>query len=99
MDRAVTLSISSTPVLYPNPSSGETVNILTSFYTGSSNIKIQVFTAAFRLVRGMTMSTTADGPIILDLRDNRGIPLANGLYYVSVKTKNSQSLMKLFVLR
>jgi hypothetical protein len=93
------LPASTTTVIYPNPSHGGPVNILPPFFTGSSDVKIQVYTQAFRKVRETTTYLARYGVVVLEPKDAEGIPLANGLYYIVITIKNSQAILKLSVLR
>jgi hypothetical protein len=89
-----------TPVIYPNPSSGGPVNILPAFFTGTQDITVQVFTTAFRMVQEQTYHNRAYGPITITMTDMKGNPLASGLYYVVLSTpQGSRSVSKLLLLR
>lgn len=91
----------SKPVPFPNPTQGGTVQIYFVLAAASSDVRIHVFTTAFRKV------ITADlGPLpagastpTLSLTDAQGRPLANGLYYVEVSDSQGHSIGKLMVLR
>ncbi|HVZ79371.1 MAG TPA: cellulase family glycosylhydrolase [bacterium] len=87
------------PVLYPNPSNGGPVQVLPPPYTGTSDVRVQIFTTAFRKVREDAYSNLTYGPVTLELRDAWGTPLASGLYYVAVQTKSGRSVGKLLILR
>jgi hypothetical protein len=89
----------SAPVIYPNPSHGGSVNILPPFFTGSSDITIQVFTSAYRKVQEIKIANERYGTVVLETKDARGMPLSNGLYYIVVTTKNGRAILKLSILR
>jgi hypothetical protein len=87
------------PVIYPNPASSTTAAIQLPAVS-TSEVKIQMFTVAFRKVKEATISNPTLGmPISINLSDNAGYPLANGLYYVVVLTDQSRWVEKLLVLR
>lgn len=86
--------------LFPNPADGTKPVTLQLDCSFSGNLKLQIFTTAFRKVQqktyGQIMSYPVNGSctgvnIVLDLKDDWGMPLANGLYYVVVS--NSTTLM------
>jgi hypothetical protein len=89
-----------TPVLFPNPSSGGPVTLFLSLRS-PSDVRVELFTLAFRKVQDRTFNQVPVGTdLILDLRDQWGTPLANGLYYVVVTTPLGQrSVIKLVLLR
>jgi len=72
---------------------------LPPFFTGLTDIRIQVFTPAYRKVLERTWSTHPYGPVTLNLTGVSGHPLSNGLYYVVVTAGNDRILLKLLVLR
>ena len=79
---------------FPNPSNGTpiTFNIQVP---GESTVTLDVFTLAFRKIYSET--TQADGPLTLewDLRDISGVQVSNGVYYVRIHIKGSQSATKI----
>ncbi len=88
------------PVLYPNPVSGpDPVTIQLPNYPGVGKVTVQVFTTAFRTVKEFSVTQAGGSVVSLPLSDQRGSPLANGLYYVAVTTPNGRSIMKLLILR
>lgn len=89
----------STPMIYPNPSSGGPVKVLPLAYLGFSGIKVQIFTTAFREVQDKPYPSQAYGPVTVVLEDNWGNPLASGLYYVVITTSHGRSIAKLLILR
>ena len=64
---------------------GPVVNVLPPAYAGASDIRVEIFTTAFRKVWEETFSNAPPGIAIrVELKDKRGIPLADGLYYLVV---------------
>jgi hypothetical protein len=87
-------------VIYPNPAGNGPVHILLPSYAGVSNIKVTFYTLAFRKVREVDFTNVPSGTaVVLDLTDNWGKPLANGLYYVVVTTSQGRSIGRLLILR
>ncbi len=87
-------------VIYPNPVTGPTVNVLPPAYTGVSNVEVEIFTTAFRKVQEETFPNVPSGTAVrVQLTDRWGTPLANGLYYVVVIVDGHRSFGKLLVLR
>lgn len=89
------------PVIYPNPVNGPNpVHVYIPGLTAVSDVKVQVFTVAFRKVRKETFSgVLPNGSVLLSLKDNWNKPLANGLYYVLIETPQKHFIEKLIVLR
>jgi hypothetical protein len=86
--------------IFPNPAHGATVEILPAAYTGVSNVRVEVYTVAFRKVQDTTYSSVSSGmPVELNLVNKWGDPLANGIYYLVVTTKGGKSTGKLLILR
>ena len=89
------------PVIYPNPADGtQTVSVHVPGRTGESDIKVQIFTLAFRLVQQQVFEKTPLGTDVqIDLKDKNGTPLASGLYYVVVTVDGKRTVGKLLILR
>jgi hypothetical protein len=86
--------------IYPNPVTGPTVQILPPFYNGIMNVKVEVFTLAFRKVQDNSYPSIPSGTAItLSLTGRSGNWLANGIYYVVVTVNGHRSIGKLLVLR
>jgi hypothetical protein len=63
-------------------------------------VTIGVFTVAFRKVQERTYTQVTPGAsITLDLTDDHGTLLANGLYYVVIEAQGEKFTTKLLVLR
>jgi arabinan endo-1,5-alpha-L-arabinosidase len=88
-----------TVVIFPNPAPGGTVHLLPPIYAGSSNVRVEIFTAAFRKVKDETFTNIPSGQAVtLLLTDRQGSPLANGIYYLVVTTSRGRSIGKLIIL-
>ncbi len=89
-----------TPIVFPNPSSGGPVNVMPTAYTGTADVKVQIFTTAFRKVQEKPYPSLPYGPIKIYMQDDWGTPLASGLYYVVITVNSHQrSIAKLLLLR
>jgi len=87
-------------VIYPNPVTGTSVNVLPQAYSGVSNVEVEIFTTGFRKVQEETFPNVPPGvAVTLQLTDKRGTPLANGLYYLVVIVDGQRSIAKLLILR
>ncbi len=101
-----TSTVSDTPTrlpshvgLYPNPVSGMTVNVLPPYYVGVSNVRVEVYTLAFRKIVEKTYDSLPAGIAIpLELVGRTGNSLANGVYYVEVTVDGMHATGKLLVL-
>ena len=67
----------------------------------ASQVTIKLFTTSFRMIKEITLNNVPAGLVQtqLDIKDNAGIPLANGLYYVVVTTPQGRAVGKLLVSR
>jgi len=76
-----------TPIIYPNPSDGGPVQVLIPGQ-GIGNVKVDIFTTAFRKVQEATFSNVPLGvmgtSVTIYLTDKSGNQLASGIYYVVV---------------
>ena len=87
-------------VIYPNPAKGESVQLLAPAYEGISDVRVEIYTSAFRKVQNEIYPSVHSGtPVTIILKDRWGTPLANGLYYVVVTVNGNTSLGKLLILR
>ena len=86
---------------YPNPADGTRTVYVHVPLTSVSDVSVKLFTTAFRKVQETDIPN--QGPLPLDvpllLRDQHGIPLANGLYYIVVTAEGNRSVTKLLVLK
>ncbi len=104
----VPLSVTPTPnpadpiLIFPNPvnNPGE-IQIQFTLGQSANDINVSVFTTAFRKVNEVDYGSQPAGRLTLPLatQDKWGMPLANGLYYLVVKTPGGRSVGKLMVLR
>jgi hypothetical protein len=68
--------------------------------TSPEDVRVQIFTVAFRMVQNNDFKDVQAGGILqIPLEDRWGNPLANGLYYVVVTTKAGRTIGKLLVIR
>jgi hypothetical protein len=88
-------------VLFPNPATGPGPVTLQVSLSSPGQVQITVFTTAFRKVNTITLSNVPAGTtdVVLPLTDQEGTPLANGLYYVVVRTSQGRFTTKLMILR
>ena len=87
-------------MIYPNPADGVDPVRLRLNLTEASDVKVQIFTVAFRKVREQVYTQVGAGEDLpLKLKDNWGKPLAGGLYYLVITTVDGRFLEKLLVLR
>lgn len=107
---ATVISASTAVIVSPNPSDGtQPVSVTIPTALGSSDVKVQIFTTAFRKVQEQDYSSTTQGSVYpsipasrkvaIKLVDNWNKPLASGLYYVVVHTSKGRSIGKLLLLR
>lgn len=88
------------PVLYPNPVTGPGPVRLTIPLSGNVSVKISIYTLVFRKVREESLGgVIASSGIVLNLADQWGNPLANGLYYLVIEAEGNRWTEKLMVLR
>lgn len=92
-----TPSFPSCPFIYPNPSRDgfRRVHLFFGPAAGTS-VQIRILTVGYHLARYLEV-TPVESEIILDLNDQRGNPLANGLYYVWVSSNQGKSILKLLI--
>ena len=87
-------------VIYPNPAKGDTVNVLPPAHTGMEDVRVEIFTSAFRKVQEEIFPNVPPGvAVTVELKDRWGKPLADGLYYVVVIVDGKRSISKLLILR
>ena len=64
------------------------------------NVKVSIFTLAFRKVQETQFNNLAPGTnVTFNVIDKNGISLANGLYYVRIEYPSGQAILKLLILR
>jgi len=87
-------------VVLTNPVPGLQARILPQAYSGPSTVKVQLYTASFKLVLTKDFPNTLSGAAVdLALVDTWGQPLGNGLYYVVVTVGGSKATGKLVLSR
>jgi hypothetical protein len=64
-------------------------------------VQVQVETTAFRVVNQLTFHSEGPGTVTLTVptTDSNGAQLANGIYYVILRTEGARLTLKLMVLR
>ena len=85
-------------IVFPNPDPGTTVNILPPAFAGIEDIHIVIFTASFRKVLDIHRTLSGGEAVVVELKDNWGHPLADGLYYVLVTVDGNRSITKLLII-
>lgn len=88
--------------LFPNPVFGQgPVTVQVSLPSPTSEVTVTVYTTAFRKVNTVTSANLPAGVHVLPipLTDKAGVPLANGLYYLVLKTPSERIILKLLILR
>lgn len=92
-----------TPIVFPNPSTGGPVMVAASFAEPVNQVDVQIFTTAFRKVQDNTVNpgtAASNWRILIQMQDSWGNPLASGLYYVVITADGHQrSVVKLLLLR
>jgi hypothetical protein len=86
------------PVIYPNPvtSSSTTIQLPEA---NATNVKIQIFTIAFREVQTIKVAQMTGDSLSVPLKDKSGMPLADGLYYFVIQINGNRWVDKVLVLR
>jgi len=93
-----------TPIVFPNPAVGNEFTILIPLGRDSAEVRLKIFTTAYRKVADVALGTMAAGfgpgnRRNLPLRDSRGRRLANGVYYLVVTTEWGTATGKMLVLK
>jgi hypothetical protein len=89
-------------VIFPNPSTGSSpVSVQFLMRTAAFGVDLKIFTTAFRKINQVSYPNVPAGSatLPLPLTDERGAPLANGIYYVLVTTREGHAIGKLLILR
>jgi hypothetical protein len=89
------------PLLYPNPATGNQVNIGLPSLKAAGNVTVRIYTLAFRKAQELVVPNVQPGEsITLDLLDKWGARLSNGLYYVEVILPDgTKTILRLLVQR
>jgi hypothetical protein len=91
-----------TPIAYPNPvEDGETVMVSVPLGEAADSVLLQVFTTAYRKILEEELGAMTAGVhgVALTLRDSKGKPLANGVYYLVVTTEKGKAIGKILIVR
>jgi flagellar hook assembly protein FlgD len=88
-------------VIYPNPVSGGSFNIQVTGMTAMDKVQVQIETTAFRVVNQLTFHSEGPGTatLMVPATDSTGTLLANGVYYVIVRTQGARLTLKMLVMR
>ena len=89
-------------MIYPNPVlDSSQAQIQLTLSQAADDLSVMVFTTAFRKVNQVDYGAQSAGLVTLSLvtKDKWDTPLADGLYYLVVKTPQGRSVGKLIVLR
>lgn len=87
-----------TPVVYPNPATGNQVDVALPGYD-LSNVTVDIFTLSLRKVQSLRSPQVMGDVIVVPLMDKSGMTLANGLYYFRVMVGAKKWILKVLVLR
>lgn len=87
-------------VVFPNPVSGNTVQVQVSGLVDTTKVSLEIFTLAMRKISEQDFHSEGPGTVTLTLQlvDSSGASLANGVYYVEVRADNQRLILKLMVL-
>jgi hypothetical protein len=89
-------------VLSPNPlAEGETVQAKFHIPTTVAKLRVCLYTVGYRKVCENSLSNVPAGwnSVSLEGKDSQGVPLANGVYYVSVEVPQGKKIGKLLILK
>jgi len=88
-----------TAIVYPNPSTTSNLVQVAVPLTAASDVTLEVYTTNFRKVIYKDYPQSAIGAdLTLELRDDWGGNLANGLYYVAARAQGKTWILKLLIL-
>jgi hypothetical protein len=67
----------------------------------TAKVQVQVETTAFRVANQLTFHSEGPGTVILTIptTNSNGAQLANGVYYVIVRTEGTRLTLKLMILK
>jgi len=94
--------VAATPLIYPNPAQGPgPVTMQVGLAHSGEWVEMKLYTTAFRKVRDLRLENLLAGTnnLPLDLNDDWGNPLANGIYFVVTTTPEGKTVLKLLILR
>jgi len=88
-------------VIYPNPVAGNSFNLQITGMTSTDKVDVQIQTTAFRKISELTFHSQGPGTVnlVIPATDSTNSPLANGIYYVIVRTENVRIILKLMILK
>jgi len=95
-----TMTAGTHPVVFPNPVSTGTVALLPQSYAGSQDVTVCLYTAGYKLVATKRFANVPLGELVgVDLVDDWGQSLGNGVYYVSVTVGRDRKTTTLILAR
>ena len=87
-------------MIYPNPITGPGPVYLHLPLSSASNVRVRVYTSAFRMVNSLSFENVQPGQdVAIPLTNKWGGVLASGLYYLSVDAGGKHWIVKLMVIR
>jgi flagellar hook assembly protein FlgD len=88
-------------VAFPNPTTGQPVNIYIDLGQPTAWVAVDIYTTAYRKILHLQRNEVPAGPLTIswNLKDKSGSPVSNGLYYAWVTTPSSHFLVKILILR
>lgn len=88
-------------VLYPNPAKGDRVRLAMPQLKAAGDVRVLVYTTGYRKTRDLVVPNVQPGmDISLELLDDWGNRLSNGLYFVKVVLPDGDKpIVKLLVTR
>ena len=88
-------------VLYPNPVTGNSFTVQVAGMATTDKVQVQILTTSFRLVNELTFHSEGPGTVnlMVPTADSTGVQLANGVYYVVIRTEGARITLKLMLLR
>jgi len=88
------------PILYPNPvQEGDEVWVTLPHGKTGDQVKVAIITTASRVVSHQVVSVAGDPAVLkVILNDDKGIPLANGIYFMTLEPRSGPKALKLIIL-
>jgi hypothetical protein len=78
---------------YPNPSNGAPITIKVSTPEQSS-VTMEIYTLTFRKIKSQEDTIYGSQNLRWDLKDDAGVQVANGVYYVRIKVAGNKPVTK-----
>jgi hypothetical protein len=94
------MSAGSTPVVFPNPVASGTVAVLPQAHNGAQDVTVCIYTAGYKLVATKRFPMVPTGQLVhVDLVDDWGQELADGVYYLAVTVGRDRKTTTLVIAR